>query len=167
MARKRFWTTETIQINSNAGTATIVSLTTTLRNRLDSGGTHNVMGYTLARVLGKGLVVNEASDTSAAIGGYALGIGVFPSLIDAVDMPDLAVHEGDWLWYTSALFKGAGTGLTPIEPENARNIDIDSKSMRQMERASDNVFLATKLTDTSVELTYLLAFSLLWLMPEG
>ena len=161
MARARFWTTEAGELVNSGTTQSIISLTSVMRARQSSA----VQGYTLARVLGKITNFNDTSETSAALGAYALGIGRYTQLVDGVDLPSLGSHEGDWLWYTSCGFKGAGTGLTEITPEIARNVEVDSKSMRVLERDSDDIFLSSVLQDTSVALRHSFNLSLLWLLP--
>lgn len=164
MARRRLWTDWEATVILSSATQiffSIDTLTAGLRTRIGA----SIQGYTLARVMGLGMVINETSETSAAIGSYRIGFVRATAAVEAVDLPDLSSHQGDYLYFHSAQFKGAGTGLTPVEPENARNFTIDVKSMRQLERDSDEIFAVGQLVDISVAVQVLVSCSCLWLAP--
>ncbi len=163
MARKTFWTASAVQFDlPSSGAQALVDLSQQAVTRRLA----NDPGLTVMRILGKLVVLNETSETSAALGSYTLGIGVYTELTDIDDFPSLCTHEGDWLWYSAAGFKGAGTGLTEVTPEIARNIDVDARSKRVLQRTSDLLFLVGQLCDISVDLTILGRLSILWALPD-
>ena len=166
MARKKLWTLETVAQNLTAASVNAQqTLTAELQLRLDRPA-GSFKGFTPTRILGQGMVLNETSETSAAQGDLAHGIGVYNRNMDGGDFPDLRSHAGDWPWYMAVSFKGAGTGLTPVEPENARNFSVDMKSNRVL-RADDDLFWVGRLGPlTAVDVTIAAKFSILWLLPD-
>ncbi len=165
MARKRAWTFEQFNLTSNGIAQVSRSLSTALKVRYDLATNDSLKGWTIARMIGQAVLLNESAEVSAAIGGQAFAAGVYSSSIAAANLPSILAHAGDWPWYHAASFKGAGTGLTPVEPENARNISIDMKSQRQL-RSDDDFFMVTAQYDISVVTETEFAVSLLWLLPE-
>jgi len=165
MARKRTWTHENPFLSLlDTGAQDVESLTGILKIKVGVGDA-GLKGYTLSRIIGQAHVVNLTTDTSAALGSFVVGIGVYSRFVDAGDFPDLRFHDGDWPYFQGIQFKGAGTGLTPVEPEDARNILINAKSQRVL-RSDDDVFLVGQLDSTAVAVTIGFSLSLLWLLPE-
>ena len=163
MARKRIWTLERDNFSLTGTTRATASLSVNLLTRLDMAIT-GLKGWTISRIIGQAMVLNASAETSAAVGSFVFGIGPYNRNMDAVDFPELNNHSGDWPFFHGAAFKGAGTGLTPVEPENARNFSVNVKSQRKLS-ADQDLFAVALLTDISVDLEIEMVLSLLWLAP--
>jgi len=162
MARARKWFSVATSDSSISGAQQSTNLTATLRTIL---GVDDLKDFTVTRVLGTGVLLNETSETSAALAKFFAGIGVYTNLIDDGDFPSLENHTGDWLWYDARMVKGAGTGLTPVLPDSAATIPIDSKSMRKL-RAGDDLFMVVDTPGGALDLTFAYGISVLMLYPE-
>ncbi len=127
---------------AGAGGQQITNLSTIMEARL---GVTGLPGYTVSRLHMCTLITSGTSETGVGRFSVFIGIGVYPSGMDAGDFPDLHLYEGDWMAFECFTFQLSGTELLPVLPESASFQRSDYRSMRKINRAQETLFLVAQI----------------------
>ncbi len=111
------------------------------------------------------LLIHSADDESgtAFIDAFA-GIGVRPTGMDNGDFSNLALYEGDWLWYQAYQFQIPGAPLTLALPNPLINSVTRSHSSRRISDVGQEEVLVIQ-HSSAANVNYRFAVQQLWLMP--
>jgi len=166
--KRRVWTggAATLALNSAGIPGTVLSgnMNSAFLNKV---GRNLVSSDTLSHTWLKGVWSQSAAgDSSKEV--LSIGVGFYPTLMDAVDFPDLFDHDGDLQLHDSRGFLEPTTLQTPMQPIQLATIDIESSGMRTVPTSGDvyKLFLFVQTTNSpsagSFELQ--VAFTQLWLI---
>jgi len=165
--KKRMWTTDAFQISLTAGTGGPGSgILTNVTGEYTLGSGRMVgQGLTAAHVFLKGFLRNAAASSPIPF-TVCSGLAVFSENIDALDMPKIAIHEGDWFLHDGRTVREpTGTQIFP-QPEHLIGAfyDLESRAQRKLPRRDSRVFFYME-KDVSTENAVAFDFvvTILWL----
>ena len=161
--RSRMWTSQNAGVTLvSAGVAGQISLSLDT-DYAASTGLASMFGCTIVRTFVRCSIRSGNAETSNADMIGFMGLGVFPSLIDQGDFPDLNIREGSWWGYIAHPFSMPGAVLTPVIPDRAAFFEVEFRSGRKVgigERPS--LVVQQTVSDT---VTYNVTVTMLCLLP--
>ncbi len=127
--KTRLWTTEFVNESPGASPSQ-ENLSTEFRTKT---GREHLPGDTVAHLYVKGLWSQSAAGDSSAE-ELGIGIGFYPSAMDAIDFPSVLDHDGDWVLHDVRGFIEPTTLQTPLVPIQLAAVDIESRGQRTVPR---------------------------------
>jgi len=134
-------------------------------NFLTDMGLASMAGCTISRVHICTLITNDAGETSSVRSQLTWGIGIYSSLIDAGDFPNVELYAGDWMAYGCSIFFTQAAANLPVLPGEAAFQEKDFKSMRKISRSGISPFLVAQLGLAAIDVDLLFNISMLVLLP--
>jgi len=89
-----------------------------------------VKSDTLAHTWVKGFWSHNIAGTPSVFPQCSMAIGFLPTLIDPVDLPDIAVHAGDWQLHDSRSLREPVVANEVMHPSELGSVDIESSGQR-------------------------------------
>jgi len=130
--KERLWTAAPMEFSVNvagvAGTIFNPNLGLAFRNKT---GRNFLRSDTVAHTWVKGVWTQSAAGDSSRE-RLSFGIGFFTPNVLAVDMPNLAEHDGDLVLHDTRGFREPTVLQTPMVPQQLATIDIESRGQRSV-----------------------------------
>ncbi len=153
---------------ANGGTTLDITPSTDFETRTG----RSLRNATVARIWLHGLYTVSAVVTTPAVSGFGLGAIVLTEKIEAVDLPELMLHAGDWMMHDERVLAQVSDSvdvklMTPGSSGRAGAVVmLDNRSKRLIRRDTDKLFICCGKDTALEENTFFNGrVTVMWLVP--
>jgi len=142
--RPKVFISQQVTMTLTGGAANIGSLSQAFVTRTG----RNLFGVTLGHTWLDATLVSDQIET--AQNNLSVGIVVAPSLMDAIDFPDVRLHQGDWQLHKHWSFGPQLTIGLMMSPFSVTEMRTDQRSMRKIRREDEVPFVVARINNATV-----------------